>query len=170
MSTLITVRHLEERLTIVDGELRNCRAGAENFPVVPDVVPKDLGENPPLLESPNERLVTPPDAPLHRQVLNGIHSIFWTFDFVRMPAVAVIGLDLLAGLEEVHENGIKDFYDWPLTGWVGSLDPHKLALEDVHPELIAQGELPHVLVGTEGIPFLRDPLLWDAKVRPVDGH
>jgi hypothetical protein len=59
MSTLlITVCHLEERLTIVDGELRDCRAGAKNFPVAPDVVPKDLGENPPVLQPPIEH-----DAP-----------------------------------------------------------------------------------------------------------
>jgi hypothetical protein len=59
MSTLlITVCHLEERLTIIDGELRNCRAGVKNFPVAPDVVPKDLGENPPVLQPPIERLVT----------------------------------------------------------------------------------------------------------------
>ena len=63
MSTLlITVRHLEERLTIVDGELCNGRAGAKNFPVAPDVVPKDLGENPPGLQPPINRLVTRPDA------------------------------------------------------------------------------------------------------------
>jgi hypothetical protein len=62
---LITVSHLKERLTIVDGELRNCHAGAKNFPVAPDVVPKDLGENPPVLQPPIKRLVTRPDAPLH---------------------------------------------------------------------------------------------------------
>ena len=72
MLTLITVCHLEERLTIVDGELRNGRAGAKNFPVAPDVVAVDLGENPPVLQPPIKRLVTRPDVPLHLEVLGGV--------------------------------------------------------------------------------------------------
>ena len=108
ISTVITVRHLEERLTIVDGELRNGRAGAKNFPVAPDVVAVDLGENPPVLQPPIKCLVTRPDAPLHLEVLGGVGVVLGALHLVRVPAVAVVGLDSLAGLEEVRENGGED--------------------------------------------------------------
>ena len=86
MLTLITVCHLEERLTIVDGELRNGRAGAKNFPVAPDVVAVDLGENPPVLQPPIKRLVTRPDAPLHLEVLGGVGVVLGALHLVRVES------------------------------------------------------------------------------------
>ena len=137
MLTLITVRHLEERLTIVDGELRNGRAGAKNFPVAPDVVAVDLGENPPVLQPPIKHLVTCPDAPLHLEVLGGVGVVLGALHLVRVPTVAVVGLDSLAGLEEVRENGGEDLDVRPLTSRGGSFDSYKLSRKDVHPKLVA---------------------------------
>ena len=110
------------------------------------------------------------DLPLHCQVRDGVDVVLGALDLVGVPAVAVVGLDALAGLEEVREDGVKYLDVGPLTGGVGSLDPNELAREDVDAKLVAEGGLPRVLVGTEGVPLLRDPLLLDAKVGAVDCH
>ena len=167
---LVFILHREERLTVLYGELCDHRACPKYISVAPDVVAEDLRENAPVLQAPVDRLVARPDAALHLEVLGGVDVVLGALDLVRVPAVAIVGLDSLAGLEEVRENGGEDLDVRPLTGRVGSLDPYKLSREDVHPKLVAQGGLPRVLVGTEGIPFLRDPLLRDAKVRTVNGH
>ena len=87
-----------------------------------------------------------------------------------MPAVAVVGLDALARLEKVRQARGEDLDVRPCPGGVRALNPHKIPHQDVHPQLIAEGGLPRVLVGREGVPLRRSSLLGDAKVRPVHRH
>jgi len=87
-----------------------------------------------------------------------------------VAAVPLVGLDPLARLEEVTQHFVKYFNVGILTGRVRPLDPHKVPREDVHPQLIAQGGLPRVLVGREGIPLFCGSLLRDAEVGAVDRH
>ncbi len=84
--------------------------------------------------------------------------------------MSLVGLDPLARLEEVSQNLVENFNVGILTGRVRPLDPHQVPCEDVHPQLVAQGGLPHVLEGTEGIPLCRGSLLRNAEVRVVDSH
>jgi hypothetical protein len=66
------------------------------------VVVEDLGEDPPVLQPPIERLVTCPHPPLHCPIFCRIRVVPRTFDFVGVAAVPlVVGLDPLARLEEV---------------------------------------------------------------------
>ena len=51
-------------------------------------------------------------------------------------------------------------------GRVGALYPNKVPAQNAHLDLVSEGDLPHVLVGREGVP----PDRRDPKVRPVDGH
>jgi hypothetical protein len=57
-----------------------------------------------------------------------------------------------------------------LTGSVWPLDPHQVPCEDVHTQLIAQGRLPRVLMGTEGVPLCHNSLVEDAEVCAIDCH
>ena len=66
-----------------------------------DVVAEDLGEDPPVLQPPVQRLVTCPCPPLHSPILRRIRVVARAFDFVRVAAVPLVGLDPLARLEEV---------------------------------------------------------------------
>ena len=72
---------------------------------------------------------------------------------VQVGPVALVGLDLLARLEEVTQNFVENCYVGILTGRVWSLDPHQVPCKDVDAQLVAQGELPRVLVGREGVPL-----------------
>jgi len=47
---------------------------------------------------------------------------------------------------------------------------YQVPREDVHPQLVAQGGLPRVLVGREGVPLRRGSRLQGAEVYPVDCH
>ncbi len=58
----------------------------------PDVVVEDLGENPPGLQPPIQRLVMRPHPPLHSTILSRIRVVPRTFDFVGVAAVALLGL------------------------------------------------------------------------------
>ena len=78
-----------------------------------------------------------------------------------MPTVAVIGLDAFIPLEEVGEDGIKNLDVRPLAGGVRTLNPDKVTPPDVDAQLVPQGGLASILVGTEGVPLLRLPLLGD---------
>ncbi len=92
---LIPVLHLEKRLPVLDGELRHHRARPEHIAVPSDVVAEDLGEDPPTLT-------------LHCPILCQIRSIAWAFDFVRVAAVPLVGLDPLARLEEITQNLVEN--------------------------------------------------------------
>ncbi len=72
-----------------------------------------------------------------------------------MAAVPLVGLDPLARLEEVTQHFVKYFNVGILTGRVRPLDPHKVPREDVHPQRIAQGGLPRILMGRKGVPLRR---------------
>jgi len=98
---LILVLHLEQRLTIFDGELRHHRTRPEHIAVRHDVVAEDLGEDPPVLRPPILHLVTCPHPPLHPPILRRIHFVPRTSDFVRVAGVPLVGLNPLARLEEV---------------------------------------------------------------------
>jgi hypothetical protein len=63
--SLMSVFHLKEWLTMVNGELCDRRARPKNTPVAPDVMAENLGEYPSVLEVPNKSLMTCPDTALH---------------------------------------------------------------------------------------------------------
>jgi hypothetical protein len=71
------------------------------------VVAKDLGEDL-LLQPPIKHLVPRPHPPLHSPILRRIHVVPWTFDFVGVAAVPLVGLEPLARLEEVTQNLVKN--------------------------------------------------------------
>ncbi len=167
---LVLVLHLKKRLPILDGELRHHRARPEHIVVHRDVVAEDLGENPPGLQPPIQRLVMCPHPPLHSPILRWIHVVPRTFDFVGVAAVALVGLYPLTRLEEITQNLVENINVGILTGRVGTLDPHQDPRQDVDAQLVAQGGLPRILVGTKGIPLLRDSLLGDAEVSAVHTH
>jgi len=102
---LLSVRvfHLEQRLTVLDGELRHHRAHPEHIAVVRrDVVAEDLGEDPPVLRPPVQRLVTCSHPSLHRPILRQIRIVpghLILSGWPRYPSSASI--DPLARLEEV---------------------------------------------------------------------
>ncbi len=50
------------------------------------------------------------------------------------------------------------------------MDPHQIPRKDVNAQLVAEDELPSVLVGRKGVPLLRNSLLRDLEVGVVDGH
>ena len=91
-----------------------------------DVVAEDLGEDPPVLRPPFQRLVARPHPPLHRPILRRIRVIARAFDFVRVAVVPLVGLDPLAQLEEVPQNLVENFNVGILTGRVRPLDPHQV--------------------------------------------
>ena len=166
----IRVLHLEKRLAVLNGEPRHHRSRPEHITVPRDVVAEDLGEDPPVFQPPVQRLMTRPHPPLHCPILCRIRTVAGAFDFVRVSVVPLVGLDPLARLEEVPQNFVENFNVSILTGRVRPLDPHQVPCEDVHSQLVAQGRLPRVLVGTEGVPLLRGSLLGNAEVRAVDCH
>jgi len=83
-----------------DGELRHHRARPEHIAVRHYVVAVDLGEDPPVLQPPIERLVMRPRFPLHCPILRRIRVVGGTFDFAGVAVVPLVGLDPLARLEE----------------------------------------------------------------------
>ena len=114
--------------------------------------------------------MTCPCPPLHSPILRRIRVVARAFDFVRVAAVPLVGLDPLARLEEAPQNLVENDNVGILTGRVWTLDLHQVPRKDVHPQLVAQGGLPRVLVGREGVPLRRGSLLGDAEVRAVDCH
>ncbi len=107
---------------MLDGELRDHRTRPKNIPMVQDVVAVDLGEYPPVLQPPIKRLMTRPNATLHLEVLDRVDVIFGALDLVRVSAVAVVGLNAFARLEEVREARGEDLDVGPRTGRVRALD------------------------------------------------
>ncbi len=47
---LVLVSDLEQRLTVIDGELRHHSIRTEHIAMLCDVVAEDLGEDPPVLQ------------------------------------------------------------------------------------------------------------------------
>jgi len=90
------------------------------------VVAVDLGEDPPVLKPPVQRLVTRPHPPLHSLILRRIRVVSRTFYFVGVAAVPLVGLDPLARLEKIMQHLVKYFNVGILTGRVRSLDPHQV--------------------------------------------
>ncbi len=134
------------------------------------MVAEDLGEDPPVLQPPIQRLVTRPYSPLHRPILRRIRDIPRAFYFVGVAVVPLVGLDPLARLEEDPQNLVENCNVGILTGRVWPLDPNKVPCKDVHSQLVAQGGLPRILVGTEGVSLCHGSLLGDVEVRAVDCH
>ncbi len=52
LALLVLVSDLEQRLTVLDGELRHHRTRPEHITMHCDVVAEDLGEDPPVLQPP----------------------------------------------------------------------------------------------------------------------
>jgi hypothetical protein len=168
--SLISILHRKERLTMLDGELSDHRARPKNFPVAPDVVVEHLREYSPVLQVPVKCLMMRPDAALHLKVLDGVDVVLGALDLVRVPAVAIVGLDAFVWLEEVRQTGGKDLDVGPHPGKVRALDPHQVAHQNVNAQLVAKGRLPCILVGPERVALLCSPLLGDAEVHPVHRH
>ena len=134
-----------------------------------NIVPKN-GENYPTLEATVDRLVPRPHPCLHRQLLGRGDVVDGALDLVGVPTVAVIGLDSFVPLEEVGEDGIKNLDVRLLASGVRTLNPDKANPPDVDTQLVLQGRLAGILVGAEGVPLLRLPLLGDSKVGSIDQH
>jgi hypothetical protein len=163
----ILVIHLEQRLTVLGGELRQHRAHPEHI-AVHDVVAEDLGEDPPIHQMPIHHLVTCPHPYLHSPILHRIRLVPRTFDFVRVAVVPLVSLNPLAPLKEITQNLVETFNVGILTGRVWPLDPHQVPCEDVDAQLAAQGGPPRVFgvfVGTEGVPLRRDSLLEECRLQ-----
>ncbi len=94
-------------------------------------------------------------------------SFLGALDLVRVPTVAVVGLNAFVWLEEVRQTGGEDLDVRPRPGGVRALDPHQVAHQNVNAQLIAKGGLPRILVGPKRVAFLCSPLLGDTEVRPV---
>jgi len=132
--------HLDLNL---DGELRHYRARPKYITMHCDVATKDLGEDPPVLQLPDQRLILRPQPPLRRLLLRRIHVISRAFHLIRVAEVALVSLDPITRLKEVHEDFLKNFNVRILTtGRVGTLDPRRAPCEDVNAQLVAQGGLP----------------------------
>jgi hypothetical protein len=168
--SLISVLHREERLTMLDGELSDHRARPKNIPVAPDVMAEDLGEYSPVLQAPVKHLVMHSDAALHLEVLNGVDIILGALDLVRVPMVAVISLDAFVWLKEVRQTGGEDLDVGPHPGGVRALDSHQVAHQNVNAQLVVNGGLPRILVGSERAALLCSPLLGDTEVHPIHRH
>jgi hypothetical protein len=63
---------------------------------------------------------------LNCKLLGGGNVILGALDLVGMPMVAIFFLDLLVLLEEVGEDGIKNFDVRPCASEVQTLNPHKV--------------------------------------------
>ncbi len=140
------------------------------IPVAPDVVAEDLGEYSPVLQAPVKHLVMCPDAALNFEVLDGVEVVLGALDLVRVPTVAVVGLEAFVWLEEVRQTGGEDLDVRPRPGRVRALDPHQVAHQNVNAQLIAKGGLPCILVGPEWVALLCSHLLGDTEVSPVHQH
>ena len=66
------------------------------------------------------------NSPLHCQLLGSGNVVEVALSIDGMPTVAIIGLDVFVLLEEVGEDGIKNFDVWPHAGGVWTLDLYKL--------------------------------------------
>ena len=139
----------EQRLTAhldlnLDGELRHYRARPKYIAMHCDVATKDLGEDPPILHLPDQCLMLHPQPPLHRPLLRRIHIISGAFHRIRVAEVALVSLNPITRLKEVHEDFLTNFNVRILTtGRVGTLDPRQAPCKDVNAQLVAQGGLPH---------------------------
>ncbi len=118
MYLLVAILHLEQGLSIGDGELRDHGTGIKNRTMHGDVVPVHLLEDAPILEAPVKGLVARPGSGLHPEVLGGIAIILGALDLVRTANVAVVGLDALARLKRVRQLVVKNLDVCPLPGGV----------------------------------------------------
>ena len=169
-SLLVLVLDLEERLTILDADLRDDRNRSEDFAMARQVMAVGVLEDLPRLETSVDRLVAVPCAGLHSLVGDGVARVVRALDLVGGADVAVVGLDALALLEEVAEDLVKNCNIIKASGWVGTLDPYQVPPYNTYPDLVAEGGLPRVLVGGEGVPRLRLSCLRDPEIGPIDGH
>jgi hypothetical protein len=141
-SLLVLVLDLEERLTILDADLRDVHNRSEDFAMARQVMAVGVLEDLPRLETSVDRLVAVPCAGLHSLVGDGVARVVRALDLVGGANVAVVGLDMLALLEEVAEDLVKDLDVRPRTGRVRSIDLHEVTPEDTHPDLVSEGGLP----------------------------
>ena len=111
-----------------------------------------------------------PHPCLHCQLLGRGDVVEGALYLVGVPTVAIIGLDAFIPLEEVGEDGIKNLDVRPFAGGIRTLNPDEVSPPDVDAQLVPQGGLAGVLVGCEGVPLLRLPLLGDPKVGSIDRH
>ena len=120
---LVSVIDLEEGASVVDGELRDDRNRPKYFAMTSDVVAIDLRQDAPGLEASVYHLVTRMDTGLHPLVGGMIAGVVWALHLVSTADVAIVGLDMLARLEEVGENIIKDVDICPGSGGVRTPQP-----------------------------------------------
>jgi len=103
-----------------------------------DVVAECPLEYPPVLEAAVEGLVVQPCRRLHLEILGTIAAIVGALDLVRVPHVAIVGLNALARQEVAREGVPEDLEVRPGTGGVGPLHPDKISLEDIYAELVLE--------------------------------
>ena len=121
---LVSVIHLEEGASVVDGELCDDRNCTKDLAVALDVVAVLLSEDAPDLEAPIYGLVARPHPPLHAKIGDRIAGVIGALDLVGAADVAVVGLDALARLEPVSQGLVEDLDVWPVAGGVWALYPN----------------------------------------------
>jgi hypothetical protein len=167
---LIDVFDTEERLTLLNGELGEHRTRPKDLTVMTDVATINLGKNSQVFEATIDHLVPRPHPCLHRQLLGRGNVVEWALDLVGVPTIPIVGLNALVLREVLGEDGGEDLDVRPLPSWVWTLNPDKVPGFDVNAQLVPQGGLAGVLMGAEGVSFLRLPLLEDAEVSSINGH
>jgi hypothetical protein len=154
---LILILHLKKRLTILDGVLRYHHACPENIAVPHNVMPVDLGEDPPIFKPPILHLMTRPHPPLHCPLLRRSVHILWTLDIVGVSDVPLVNLDSLPWVQEMMQFFVEYFDICVLTHGVRTLDPHQVPPQDTHAQLIAEGGFPCILRDANAFPFVAIP-------------
>ena len=155
-------------LTVLDGELRHHRARPEYITMHCYVMAEDLGKNPPGLQPPIQHLVIRSHPPPHPPIRHSIGVIPGALNLVGVAAVALVDLNPLARLMEVPQNLGKDFNICELTCRVRSVNLDKIPNKDVDDQLVAEGGLPRILVGCNGVPLLCNSLLQDSEVGTIN--
>ena len=74
------------------------------------MVAEDLGEDPPFLQPPMQRLMPHPHPDLHRPLLRCSCVVSMAFNLICVAAEALVSLDLLAWLKELHQTLIYGIF------------------------------------------------------------
>ncbi len=93
------------------------------------------------------------------------------FRCLGVPDIAIVGFDMFARMKVMPQDLGKNLdVSGVLIRRIGSLYPHQIPGEDVHPQFVPESGLPGVFVGFKYVPFLCFHIWGDLKVRPVYGH
>jgi hypothetical protein len=104
---LVLVLDLEQQTAVLDGKLRDYCNCLVDLAVLPDNLAVYFLEDPPHFKLPIDCLVARLDAGLHPLVLDGVARVVRELSLVGGANVAIVGLNVLAWLEEVQRTLLK---------------------------------------------------------------